>query len=142
MAPRATLAAALASLCKGSQLHRIHRANLNPWFFSSGPLWRFSPCQIVGLGACYLAEQPVAGLLETFKGFQVVDEAELRTRAQFSVMLDRQLRLADCCATAAAIHTAKAKAYRVRFKTQISFYSKSQIRGNVPAAPRVRCICE
>lgn len=89
-------------LGKGSQLHRIHRTELNPWFFSSGPLWRFSPCEIVGLGACYLAEKPVTGLLETFKGFQVVDETELRARAQFSVVLDRPLRLADCCATTAA----------------------------------------
>jgi len=89
-------------LGKGSELHRIHRAELNPWFFSSGPLWRFNPCEIRGLGACYLGEKPVTGVLETFKGIQVVDEAELRVRAHFSARLDRQLRLADCCAPAAA----------------------------------------
>jgi len=97
----------------GSELHRIHRAQLNPWFFSSGPLWRFNPCEIRGLGACYLGEKPVTGLLETFKGIQVVDEVELRTRSHFSTRIDRQLRFADCCAPAAArfgingeIHTA------------------------------------
>jgi hypothetical protein len=88
-------------LAEGSELHRIHRAELAPWFFASGPLWRFNPHGVRGLGACYLGEKPVAGLLETFKGMRVVDEAELRLRAHFSASLDRRLRLADCCAPAA-----------------------------------------
>jgi hypothetical protein len=88
-------------LDEGSELHRVHRAELAPWFFNSGPLWRFNPCGIRGLGACYLGEKPVAGLLETFKGMRVVDEAELRLRAHFSANLDRRLRLADCSAPAA-----------------------------------------
>jgi hypothetical protein len=89
-------------LQRGSELHRIHRAELSPWFFNGGPLWRFNPCKTRGLGACYLGETPVAGLLETFKGMRVVDEAELHARAHFSAILDRQLSLADCCASAAA----------------------------------------
>ncbi|HSZ13220.1 MAG TPA: RES family NAD+ phosphorylase [Solirubrobacteraceae bacterium] len=88
-------------LGEGSEVHRIHRTELDPWFFNSGPTWRFNPCQIRGYGACYLGETPVAGLLETFKGLRVVDEAELRARTHFSAILDRPLRLADCCAPAA-----------------------------------------
>jgi RES domain len=43
----------------------------------------------------------VAGLLETFKGMRLVDEAELRARAHFSATLEQPLRLADCCAPSA-----------------------------------------
>lgn len=85
----------------GGEVHRIHRTELDPWFFNSGPTWRFSPHQIPGRGACYLGETPLAGLLETFKGLRVVDEVELRARTHFSAILDRPLRLADCCAPSA-----------------------------------------
>ncbi len=81
-------------------MHRIHRAELGAWWFDSSDAWRFNPCGIPDLGACYLGERPVAGLLEVFKGFTVVDEADIQARAHFSASLRKPLRLADCCAPA------------------------------------------
>jgi hypothetical protein len=86
----------------GSAVHRIHRADLGAWYFNADNKWRFNPCLVADLGACHLAEQPVAGLLEVFKGFELVDEAELRVRSHFDAVIDRDLRLADCCAAPAA----------------------------------------
>jgi hypothetical protein len=86
----------------GGTTHRIHRTDLGAWYFNADDKWRFNPCSVAGLGACYLAERAVAGLLEVFKGFKLVDGAELRERSHFSAVLDRDLRLADCCAAEAA----------------------------------------
>jgi hypothetical protein len=82
-------------------VHRIHLATFEAWYFNAEDTWRFSPRAIDDLGACYLAERPVAGLLETFKGMTVVDEQDLACRAHFSATLTATLRLADCCAPAA-----------------------------------------
>lgn len=88
-------------LPRGSEIHRIHLRAHNPWYFNAQDTWRFSPCGIDGLGACYLAELPVAGLLETFKGVTVVDERDVLQRAHFTAKLGRAVRLADCCAPGA-----------------------------------------
>lgn len=85
----------------GARVHRIHAAHLGPWFFNPDDAWRFNLCLLPGQGTCYLAERPVAGLLETFKGLRAVDEADVRAKAHFEARLDRPLRLADCCAPAA-----------------------------------------
>jgi hypothetical protein len=97
----------------GAEVHRIHSADLGAWYFNAENTWRFNPCSIAGLGACYLAERPVAGLLESFKGVSVVDEQDIAAKAHFTVALEAEIRLADCCVPAAGdfgvngeIHTA------------------------------------
>jgi hypothetical protein len=85
----------------GTVMHRIHRATLGAWWFDSSNAWRFNPTGVPGLGACYLAETAVAGLLEVFKGVRVVDDADVRARAHFGVTLETPLRLADTCASGA-----------------------------------------
>jgi len=84
-------------LRSGTEIHRIHSVDLGAWFFNTEDTWRFNPCSIPGLGACYLAERPVAGLLESFKGVSVVDEQDIASKAHFTVTLQAAVRLADCC---------------------------------------------
>jgi RES domain len=90
-----------ATLRAGSELHRIHSAAMRPWYFNAEDTWRFNPCAAPGLGACYLAERPVAGLLEIYKGLTVVAEQDVATKRHFSAALRDELRLADLCAPAA-----------------------------------------
>ena len=85
----------------GTEVHRIHSADLGAWFFNAEDTWRFNPCSVPGLGACYLAERPVAGLLESFKGVSVVDEQDVARKTHFTVTLEAEIRLADCCVPAA-----------------------------------------
>jgi len=82
-------------------MHRIHRAALGAWWFDASEAWRFNPCGAPGLGACYLGERAVAGLLEVFKGLRVIDEVEVRMRTHLCVTLESSIRLADVCASAA-----------------------------------------
>jgi hypothetical protein len=44
-------------------LWRIHAADVAPWFFDVGPDGRFN---LVELGTCYLAEQPIGAFVEKF----------------------------------------------------------------------------
>jgi hypothetical protein len=85
----------------GTEVHRIHSADLGAWYFNAEDTWRFNPCSIAGLGACYLGERPVAGLLESFKGVSVVDEQDVARKAHFTVTLEAEIHLADCCVPAA-----------------------------------------
>jgi hypothetical protein len=88
-------------LHSGTEVHRIHAAELGAWYFEAQDTWRFNPCSVAGLGACYLAERPVAGLLEAYKGVTVVDEQDVAGKAHFTASLDVEVRLADCCVPAA-----------------------------------------
>lgn len=85
----------------GSEVHRIHSAKRAAWYFNSNDTWRFNPCSVPGLGACYLAERPVAGLLGIYKGVSVVDEQDIAGKAHFVATLQADVRLADCCVAAA-----------------------------------------
>ncbi len=85
----------------GTRLHRVHSAVLGAWYFNPDATWRFNPTGSLSRGACYFAERPVAGLLESYKGFRMVDEKDVATKAHFIVELEEDLRLADCCAMAA-----------------------------------------
>jgi hypothetical protein len=85
----------------GTEVHRIHSADLGAWYFNSEDTWRFNPCSVAGLGACYLAERPVAGLLEIYKGVTVVDEQDIAGKTHFTAALEADVRLADCCVPAA-----------------------------------------
>jgi hypothetical protein len=87
-------------LSSGTEVHRIHSARLGAWYFNAEDTWRFNPCSVAGLGACYLAERPVAGLLESFKGVTVVDEQDVASKAHFTVALEADVRLADFCVPA------------------------------------------
>jgi hypothetical protein len=88
----------------GAEVHRIHLADRSAWYFNATDASRFTPRTIAGLGACHLAERPVAGLLETFKGLTVVDEEDVLRRRHFRAALRKQLRLADCCVPGAGRH--------------------------------------
>ena len=88
-------------LSPGTELHRIHSAALSAWYFNGEDTWRFTPCGVPGTGACYFAERPIAGLLESYKGVTVVAEQDVADKAHFTATLDAELRLADCCAPAA-----------------------------------------
>jgi hypothetical protein len=90
-----------ATLQAGTELHRIHSAALGAWYFNFEDTWRFNPCTVPDLGACYLAERPVTGLLESYQGVTVVGEEDIATKAHFTVVLENDLRLADCCDSAA-----------------------------------------
>jgi hypothetical protein len=90
-----------ALLSPGTEIHRIHAAASGAWYFSAQDTWRFNPCGVAGLGACYFAERAVAGLLESYKGVTVVAEQDVTAKAHFTAALEAELRLADCCAAAA-----------------------------------------
>ena len=88
-------------LSPGTEIHRIHSAALSAWYFNAEDTWRFTPSGVVGLGACYFAERAIAGLLESYKGVTVVAEQDVARKAHFTARLETELRLANCCATAA-----------------------------------------
>ncbi len=90
-------------LPKGSGLHRMHAAAYGAWYFDDEPTGRFNPVGSRGLGACYFAERPVAGLLEKYKGITMVDEVDVAANAHFSVNLEARLRLADLCSSGARV---------------------------------------
>jgi ribosomal protein S18 acetylase RimI-like enzyme len=90
-----------ALLAPGTEIHRIHSTALGAWYFSGEETWRFNPCGIPGLGACYFAERAVAGLLESYKGATVVAEQDVAAKAHFTATLEAELKLADCCAATA-----------------------------------------
>jgi len=75
-------------------LHRIHRADRWPWWFSSDGSGRFDPIG-TGLGACYLAERPLAAWVEVFRKQMLLVEGDVLPRALLSAELGRDLRLAD-----------------------------------------------
>jgi hypothetical protein len=85
----------------GAEVHRIHSAELGAWYFNAQDTWRFNPCSVAGLGTCYLAERPVASLLEIYQGVAVVDERDIAGKAHFTATLQADIRLADCCVPAA-----------------------------------------
>jgi hypothetical protein len=88
-------------LHRGIEVHRIHSAAYGAWYFNADDTWRFNPCGVPGLGACYLAERPVAGLLAIYKGVTVVAEEDVAGKAHFTAVLEADLRLANCCVGAA-----------------------------------------
>ncbi len=76
------------------EIHRIHRTEKDPWWFSADGSGRFDP---VGteMGACYLAERPLGAWIEVFRRRILLAEAEVRGRALLSTRLGRDVRLAD-----------------------------------------------
>jgi hypothetical protein len=85
----------------GAAVCRIHRAELSPWWFSSDGRGRFDLVLSPGSGTCYLAQRPVGGLLEAFKGMQMVSADDIAARRQCEAVLADELLLANCCVAAA-----------------------------------------
>ena len=76
------------------EIYRIHRADLDPWWFSSDGTGRFDPVG-TGLGACYLAEAPLGAWVEVFRKAMVIAEPDIHGRSLFGAQLGRDLKLAD-----------------------------------------------
>lgn len=87
------------TLPNGATLHRVHRAALGAWFFSTDEGCRFTPAGLPDTGACYFAEQPVGALLEGLRGerSRLIPHDEVLIRRMFTVRMSRPLKLADLC---------------------------------------------
>jgi hypothetical protein len=75
-------------------IYRIHKSSAAPWWFSSTGEGRFDPVG-TGMGACYLTEAALGAWLEVFRKRQLLPEAEIEHRLLLTIMLRRDLRLAD-----------------------------------------------
>jgi hypothetical protein len=75
-------------------IYRIHKSTGSPWWFSSTGEGRFDPMG-TGMGACYLAEDPLGAWVEVFRKCQLLPEGEIAQRSLLAVALKRDLRLAD-----------------------------------------------
>lgn len=135
------------ALPAGAAIHRVHRVTRAPWFFSDARTWRFTPSGVPGIGSCYMAERPVTGLLETFKGLAMIDEHDLLQRAHFSAQLARPVRLADCCAAAAGgfgingeIHTTTDYAITQRWASALAAAGFDGIRYLCRSDPRMSLV--
>lgn len=96
-------------LSAGTSLYRIYRATRSPWWFSSDGSGRFDlPAPA---GTCYLAEQPLAALLEVTRGLTLLSEAFLNGRRLLTVQLPHDLPLADLTA---------ARAYRYGLTAEVA----------------------
>ena len=80
-------------------LYRIHRVRRSPWWFSFDGSGRFD-LPVPG-GTCYLAEEPLAALLEVTRGLTILSEDFLSGRRLFTTTLAGNLRVADFTAAAA-----------------------------------------
>jgi hypothetical protein len=79
----------------GTRLYRIHRAHLEPWFFSSSGNGRFDPVLRPGRGACYWSEDPLGAWVEAFRTTMTIAEDDLQARALTTVELDQEVSLVD-----------------------------------------------
>src|SRR5262245_49199936 len=88
----------VATVAAGTPLLRVHRELNHPWWFSRDGSGRFD---LVNLpegqgGTCYLAETELGGFLEVFRDLALIARAEADGRRVSTLVLDEQLRLADC----------------------------------------------
>lgn len=148
------------TLPAGTPLYRIHRAARSPWWYSSDGTGRFDlPAPH---GTCYLAEEPLATLLEVARGLTLLSEEFLSTRRLLTATLAAELRLADLTtpgayrfgvtgevatttdytgpqAWAAALYRAgfEGLRYHVRHDPRAELYGVARFRpaGGGPAAP-------
>lgn len=75
-------------------VYRIHQTSRSAWWFSSAGSGRFDPVG-TAMGACYLAEKPLAAWVEVFRKRMLLAEADVQERSLLCVQLERELRLAD-----------------------------------------------
>ena len=78
----------------GAELYRIHHSDRGRWWFFSNGTGRFDPVG-TGVGACYLAEQPLGAWVEVFRREMQLSELALLERSLSSIRLGRDKRLAD-----------------------------------------------
>jgi hypothetical protein len=65
---------------RGARLYRIHRANRNPWWFSSDGSGRFDLPPASDSGTCYLGEDPIGCFVEVFRSTVIVPSPEVESR--------------------------------------------------------------
>lgn len=85
--PRRTLRAT-------ADLHRIHRAGREPWWFSSDGQGRFDLAPPDG--TCYVAATPLGAFVEVFRDLTYVDLDDVTARRLTRLHPIRDLVLADC----------------------------------------------
>lgn len=103
-------------LAAGTSLFRVYRASRSPWWFSSDGAGRFD--LPVPEGTCYLAEQPLAALLEVTRGLTLLSEAFIDGRRLLTAQVPRNLSVADLTA---------AGAYRYGVTTEVAATSDYDI---------------
>lgn len=81
----------------GSELWRIHRVGLDPWYFRNDGLFRFDLVGNPVHGTCYLAADPLGAFAETLQNFRAIPipRAELAERRLFRANISHALSLAD-----------------------------------------------
>jgi hypothetical protein len=97
-------------LRRRERLYRLHRRELEPWWFSTDGSGRFDLSD--GMGTCYVALTPVGTFIEVFRVGTVIPEAEVDARSLSTLAPPKRVSLADCTVSAArkfgitgAIHT-------------------------------------
>jgi hypothetical protein len=83
------------TLPAGTELYRIHGADLAPWYFSSDARGRFNPIGTPGRGACYWAETPVGAWIESFRTLMTWAAEDVAERALSTVSLRDALVVCD-----------------------------------------------
>jgi len=84
----------LSTLRGDREIHRIHRSERDPWWFSDDGSGRFDPIGS-GMGACYFAALPVGAWIEVFRKTTLLAETEVQGRSLSSLRLGSDVRLAD-----------------------------------------------
>ena len=83
------------TLKAGTMLHRVHRADRDPWFFDRSPHGRFNPTGTPDRGACYWAEKPIGAWIESFRSLLTLTEEDLAGRALATLTLTGDLVVSD-----------------------------------------------
>jgi hypothetical protein len=78
----------------GRALWRIHRTANCAWWYSAEH-GRFDPVHVLGVGACYLAPDPLGAFVEVYRTRMELDQADIDDHGLARVEFDRDLRLAD-----------------------------------------------
>jgi hypothetical protein len=76
-------------------LWRVHRTGHGPWWFSADGRGRFDPVGIPGIGACYLAQEPLGAFIEVFRTRLLLDVDDIERMAMARLEVGRGLRIAD-----------------------------------------------
>jgi len=82
------------TLRRTTRLLRIHPNDLGPWWFSSEGHGRFDLAP--PNGTCYVALSPLGAFVEVFRGFTIVDSADVAERALSRLHVPQDVVLADC----------------------------------------------
>jgi hypothetical protein len=80
----------------GQRFVRIHRRAHAPWWHCRDGSGRFDLVGHGELGTCYLAEDELASFVEVFRDFNPIPRHLIEERAISSLILGRDIRLADC----------------------------------------------